>query len=259
MALTSKFATAKFLAAPKPKTFVPGQTTIGKGLLSQALGPQAVNTPTGAPAATPAAPVNPSVLPPDAGYEATVGGLVKNHDATQAGLVNQKQQALLNYGYDYVNGTLTFDPRDPFSQAAMLKRNYNQAQTGNTNSYAARGQLYSGALQNAQNESGFQFQKGNDTLTKALTDFLAGNTAALNQNDTDLEIGLGRATGDRLNNAADNPLYAPSAVPDAAPAGPLQDTNAATPAFKTIPWKDSAGNPGVLHIWPDGRRVFVRS
>lgn len=252
MALASRFATAKFLSAA-PKAFVPGKVSAGAGLMSQALGPQVVTAPSGQPAGISNVPMTPSVLPPDAGYEATVGGLNQTHDATQAGLVNQKQQALLNYGYDYVNGTLTFDPKNPFSQAAMLKRSYDQAQTGNTNSYAARGQLYSGALQNAQNESGFQNQRGNDTLIKNLTNFLTGNTAALAANDTNLQVGLGQATGDRVNNAANNPLYSPAAAP--AQTAPLQDTNAVKAAYQTVP---DPARGGVWHVYPDGRRVFVR-
>jgi hypothetical protein len=38
---------------------------------------------------------------------------------------------------------------NPFSQAGMLRRAWRQAQTGGLNSYAAAGQLYSGALKNA--------------------------------------------------------------------------------------------------------------
>jgi hypothetical protein len=207
------------------------------------LGPQSVSTPVG-----------PSVLPPDPTYLATVAGNQSSHDITAADLARDRKNAFLSYGYTQdAAGNLAFDPTNPFSQAALLKRSYDQAQRGNTNSYAARGQLYSGALQNAQDESGFQYQAGSDKLTKALTDFLARNTSAGSQNDTNLELALGQAAGASVQAAPDNPLYQPDASVPAAAAP------AATAAFRTIPWKDSAGNPGVLHIYPNGRRVFVRS
>ena len=262
MALASRFATAKFLGstpAPNGKGFALGKPSAGGGLLAQALGPQAVGTP-GAPTVTNPTVGGPSVLPPDASYEQQVGLLGKQHDIDTAGLQQAKQQALLQYGYTQdASGNLAFDPSNPFSQAAMLKRSYDQGQAGNTNSYAARGQLYSGALQNAQNETGFQYQKSNNTLSNALQAFLAQNTGGLAQADLNYQSGLSGAASTRVQNAANNPLYQPSAVPDAAPAAPLQDTNAVAGGPKSIPWKDSAGRPGVLHIWPDGHRVFVRS
>jgi hypothetical protein len=261
MALASRFATAKFLGTAQPRAaFAGGKVTPGAGLLAQALGPQSVAAPT-APSLSNPSPTAPSVLPPDANYDATVAGANKQHDITAADIKRAHDQALLQYGYIQTSGDPThiqFDPSNPFSQAAMLKRNYDQAQTGNTNSYAARGQLYSGALQNAQNESGFQYQKGSDTISKALIDFLANNQSAGATNDTNLQTTLGQAFGSRVQNAGANPLYEPSAAAAPAQAAPLQDTNAAPAAFQTIPWKDSAGRPGVLHIYPDGRRVFVR-
>jgi hypothetical protein len=207
------------------------------------LGPQSVSTPVG-----------PSALPPDPNFDATIASSQAGHDINAADLARQRQQAFLDYGYTQdASGNLAFDPTNPYSQAAMLKRSYDQAQTGNTNSYAARGQLYSGALQNAQNESGFQYQRGTDSQRKALLAFLAGNTSAAAQNDVAFTTAQAQAAAARLQAAPDNPLYQPDASAPAAAAP------AATAAFKTIPWKDSAGNPGVLHIYPNGRRVFVRS
>jgi hypothetical protein len=253
MALASRFAAGK--ALPTGKGITLGKPSIGAGLLSQALGPQSVAAP--AAAGVPDVQVNPSVLPPDAGYEASVAALQQNRDQTQAQLANQKQQGLLNYGYDYVNGTLTYDPKNPYSQAAMLKRQFDQAQAGNTTSYAARGQLYAGSLQNAQNNTAFQSGQANDALMKNLQAFIAKNAGDQASTLTNYELGLGQAEGARLDRASSNPLYQPSAAPEAA--APLQDTNTAAAPFKTLPWKDSAGHPGVLHIYPDGRRVFVRS
>jgi hypothetical protein len=194
------------------------------------------------------------VLPPDPNFDATIASSQAGHDINAADLARQRQQALLDYGYTQdAAGNLTFDQNNAFSRSAIMKRQYDQAQAGNTNSYAARGQLYSGALQNAQNESGFQYQAATDSQRKALLAFLANNTSAGFQNDLALTTAQAQAAAARLQAAPDNPLYQPDASVPAAAAP------AATAAFKTIPWKDSAGNPGVLHIWPDGRRVFVRA
>lgn len=59
------------------------------------------------------------------------------------------------------------DVTNPFSRAALLKRSYLQTQAGNKNSLAARGQLRSGALQNAQNRAAFDNQQGRDSILKA--------------------------------------------------------------------------------------------
>jgi hypothetical protein len=244
MALASRFTglasrtTLNRIPVRKPATPTTSAPPAGQ------LGPQAVNAP--------------SVLPPDANYEATVAGSQASHDITAGDLARQRQQAFLQYGYTQdAAGNLAFDPSNPYSQAAILKRNYDQAQTGNTNSYAARGQLYSGALQNVQNESGFQYGRGENTLKTGLLDFLARNTSAASQNDIGLGTALGQAAGQRLQNAPDNPLYQPDASSPAPGITPAQA--AVKTAYKTVPWKDSAGNVGVLHIYPDGRRVFVRS
>lgn len=87
-----------------------------------------------------------------------------------------------------------FDPTNPFSQAALLLKSKNDATaaselsyqrglTGNTNSYASSGQLYSGALQNAQGEQNrlvtqrrsniqFGYDRGYDTLRSGLLDYV---------------------------------------------------------------------------------------
>lgn len=97
-------------------------------------------------------------------------------------LLNQGRGLGLDYGVDTGNADPTkFDPANPstfnvdwdkvdvtnpFSRAALLVRTHRQNERGNTNSYAARGQLYAGSLQNAQNEEGFRYQGGQDALLK---------------------------------------------------------------------------------------------
>jgi hypothetical protein len=259
VALTSRFATAKYTGGGiVPKKPVGVKLPAPTGLLSQALGPQSVAAPT-APAVAAAAP-HASVLPPDASYEQQVALLGQQHDIDLSNLTQAKQQALSQYGYTQDSaGALAFDATNPFSQAAMLKRNYDQAQRGNTNSYAARGQLYSGALQNAQNQTAFQNQAGNDALQKSLLGFLANNTQGVAQSGVNYQTGLAGAEGTRVQNAATNPLYEAAAAPAAPAVSPAAQAAVGDPVVSSIPWKDSANHPGKLNIHKSGARVFVRS
>lgn len=75
------------------------------------------------------------------------------------------------YGFD---ATGNIDPNNPYSRAALLQESYKRARTGNTNSYAASGHLYSGALQNAQDESTRQYNIGFDRLQKDYGDARMG-------------------------------------------------------------------------------------
>lgn len=196
-------------------------------------------------------------LPPDAGYEATMGGLASQRDSTIAGLGQQRQQGLLQYGYtEGAPGQIAFDPTNPYSQAAMLKRNYDEARTGTTTNYAARGQLYAGSLQNAQDDNNRGEAQSSDALQKQLLAFLSRNTQARFQAGSDYEMGSGQALSDAIGRAPTNPAYNPvtTAAAPAASAAP----KATAAGMRSIPWKDSSGRAGVLHIYPDGHKVFVR-
>lgn len=214
-----------------------------------------------APVIAPVAPAT-TPLPPDASYEQTLAALAKQRDSTITSLGQQRQQGLLGYGYtEAPGGALGFDPTNPFSQAAVLKRNYDQARTGNTTSYAARGQLYAGSLQTAQDESGRGELQASDALQKQLGAFLARNTQARFKAGSDYDLGAGQALGDSIARAASNPAYETvTAPPDAAPSAASPGAKAATSkAFRSVAGKDSKNRPGVWHIYPDGRKVFVRS
>lgn len=150
-------------------------------------------------------------LPVDAAYQAQMAALARQRDAQIAGLGQQRQTGLLQYGYvqDPTTGAISFDASNPLSQAALMKLNFDRAHTGNTNSLAARGQLYSGALQNAQNETTRQQGVAEDQQIKALQAFLAKIDAGKAQANTDYELGAGSALGDSVGRAADNPRYSP--------------------------------------------------
>ena len=113
--------------------------------------------------------------------EGLIAGRTAQRDSTLAGLTARKPQVLADYGYTATGYDetgaptgLTFDPNNPFSKAALLKKNYDQQQAGTQNSMAARGQLYAGSLRNQTASNEFGYQGNNDALVKALTAALVG-------------------------------------------------------------------------------------
>lgn len=61
---------------------------------------------------------------------------------------------------------------NPYSQAALAYKRYNEAQQGTTNNYAAAGQLYSGALQHAGEGNAFNYLRGLAALRQSRQDQL---------------------------------------------------------------------------------------
>ncbi len=122
----------------------------------------------------------------------------KQRDATLASLTQRRTSTLSDYGYDQ---NLAFDPNNPFSRAALLKRHYDQSRTGDVNNYASRGQLYAGSLQNQLNERNFGQQQGEDSLQKQLIKFLANNAEQTNKAGTDYELNVMNAGAAKLDRA----------------------------------------------------------
>lgn len=209
--------------AGKPKT--PAARTVTKGATHT--GPSApaggflkitdgFRPGTGAPASTPQVGALPSPAPPpkpaagppiDPVYDAQVGAAQRTRNDTVAGLANARSRGLANYGYTASfdqAGTptnLTFDPSNPFSQAALLKRSYDQQRSGNVNGYAAQGQLYSGALQNAAANTNFKQGAAEDGLQKALIDFLAGNASGVQTANNNYDTNVAGYASDRVARA----------------------------------------------------------
>lgn len=110
-----------------------------------------------APASPPASTPAPQPMPYDAIYTDAVARAQRNFAQTSGAL--QFEENDLNRGYN--------DPTNPFNQLAMAKRAFEHQKSFATNSMAARGQLYSGALQNNLNEGRFQHERQNDSLAQA--------------------------------------------------------------------------------------------
>lgn len=66
------------------------------------------------------------------------------------------------------------DTSNPYSRAALLQKSYDQTKAGNVTSLGARGQLYSGALQNAQTTAGKAFDTGSEQLRSSFNDVIHG-------------------------------------------------------------------------------------
>lgn len=199
--------------------------------------------PAPAPARIPAPAQTQTPLPPDAGYEETMAALANRRDSTITGLGAQRQQGLLQYGYtEGAPGQVAFDATNPFSQAAVLKRNYDQARTGNTTNYAARGQLYAGSLQNAQDTTNRGELQASDTVQKQLLSFLARNTQARFRAGSDYEAGAGQARADQIARAPQNPAYETVTAPPAA--APAAASPVAKAAVKPKPKPKPKKTPG---------------
>lgn len=117
-----------------------------------------------------AAYVPPPAPPPDPYLEGDLGSANRNVALSMQNINYQRGQLGSTFGLGSGAGGVFDDPSNPFSRAAALHTAYTQSQARNTNSYAARGQLYSGSLQNAQNEAATQNNRGRDALVR---EFLA--------------------------------------------------------------------------------------
>lgn len=85
------------------------------------------------------------------------------------------QQTAQETGFKYNPATGAFggfDPTNPFSQAALLMKSRKERDKGENTSYASQGQLYSGAYTTAKKETGFQYNKGYDTLRRGFDDYV---------------------------------------------------------------------------------------
>lgn len=144
--------------------------------------------------------VGPTGLPIDPAYDATIAALGSKRDQLLAGYGADRTSNLLDYGYtEGADHSLSFDPNNPFSRAALLKRRYDQSRKGANTSMAARGQLYSGALQRQRDDLNFQQGAGENSLMNALARFLAQNTSSSAGARTDYDLAAAQAMGDRLS------------------------------------------------------------
>lgn len=151
-------------------------------------------------------------------YDAQLGSANRNLATTVAGLDQQRGQLGQVYGLGVGPGGNVFDdPSNPFSRAAALATAYKQAQSGTTNRMAARGQLYSGALQNAQNENATQNARARDSMIRQfLSDVQQIDQAKLGAQNAYLDATTGAGAESVARGLANRPD--PASVPGPPPA-----------------------------------------
>jgi hypothetical protein len=106
-----------------------------------------------------------------------------------------------NLKYEYGIG----DTSNPYSRAKMLQKSYEESKMGNMNSFAAQGQLYSGAYQKTQADRDVQrgndetvmqrgFSQGTDAINRAFADAMHGVQYGRAQSAASNAIGVDDAT-----------------------------------------------------------------
>lgn len=110
------------------------------------------------------------------------------------------QTGNLNFDYGY-NSDGTVNTANPYSRAALYQLDYENNQRGTTNSMAARGQLYSGALINQQgiNSSNYARNEAGNRLAyqRGLHAIQAGRLGTMAENS----LGVGQEDYNALNRA----------------------------------------------------------
>src|SRR5262245_32352969 len=146
------------------------------------------------PAPSPAGqPAGPATRPVDAQYELDVAGLGRTRDTTIAGLGQQRFQTISDYGFTPVADPTTgvwgvgaFDPNNPYSKAALLKKSYDTRRAAR----AQQVQGFTGAYQNTQDALYAGQAQDEAQMRRALGDILTRNTGQVTQAGTDYGTGM---------------------------------------------------------------------
>jgi hypothetical protein len=181
-------------------------------------------------ASAPAPPVpvsNPTPsIEADTGYASQVAAINKSRADALTALTAQEGATKRGYGIE--------DTSDPFSKAAMLQQSLQRNQRSSTNGLAAAGQLYSGALQNSQNNNQSNYNENYDSLKKSYDAALAAIKQQRATVETSADGQIGDAQGDALTRAiAARPAASDLAADGASP------SSGAVPA--NLPSKPKAG------------------
>lgn len=211
--------------------------------------------------ATPAAAAGAQALPINPQYGADVNAAQRNLDTALQ--TDQAQRAGLGATYGLgvdATGNVIDDKSNPYSRAAALQTAYDQSVRGTNNSYAARGQLYSGAIQNAQNWNATQNGSRRDALIREFTSVRTGLDSRDLSARNAYQAAVDAAGAQNIQYGIDHPPDAAS-VPAVATARPSsQDAasaaNGGAPKI-TANYKAPSGARGILKVYPNGRKVFV--
>jgi hypothetical protein len=155
----------------------------------------------------------PQQVAPDTAYLGQVAANDRPYQTGLAQLPGNLQALGSQYGYSYsqdptnpLNVTVGgVDTSNPYSRAALLQRSYDNTKRGNTTSLAARGQLYSGALQNAQNTAFTNFNQASTENRAGFENAIRGYVNSLGQVGAERDVANTGAFGDLVTRAANDP------------------------------------------------------
>jgi hypothetical protein len=99
-------------------------------------------------------------LPWNASTETQIGFANRNYNDEIASLAQQEYGVRSEFGFDQEFAN------NPLTRANLLKKSYNQARLGATNSMASRGQLYSGATSNQLGYADADYNESRDSEMK---------------------------------------------------------------------------------------------
>lgn len=182
-------------------------------------------------------------MPLDPSYEADINSANRIREQTLLQLQTQRAALGSTYGFGVgADGSVYDDPSNPYSRAAVMQAAYDRNKAGSATSFAARGQLYSGANQTEQDFITKNNQQDRDALIRQ---FLSANNnitqGELTANNNSLSVGeqaranaINRALAARPD-AASVPSYVSSSLP-----GYPRNSKLAAPvkaAVKSAKWK----------------------
>jgi len=207
--------------------------------------PRPVTPATGGAGGVPSSSVQPAQyslanLPVDANYDQTIALLQQQRDSQFAQIAAERARTLSDYGFqEGPNGMLTFDPNNPFSKSAVMKKTFDTNRRSTAQSMGSGGQLYAGSFQNAQDLIGRNQLQSEDALQKNVLAFLSRNTQQRAEAGTGYETSAAQAYGDRIGRFQSNPNYDPASGSDG--------TTSSTPAANTVP-PTRAGGGGATKV-----------
>lgn len=131
--------------------------------------------------------------PYDPAFQAYLAQQNNLYGISQANTAYELGQEAYQTGFNQ-NGTV--NESNPYSEAALLKENFNRATSGTLNSYASQGQHYSGAYGRMQNENGRNYSIGYNQLANQAAD--AYHRIAQSQQSAAAQYGTGLTDQARL-------------------------------------------------------------
>jgi hypothetical protein len=137
----------------------------------------------------------------DVGYAATASQNIKTVGHAQDYHDYQAGSGAQNYGYDAQGNLITSGANyNPYSQAMVLQRNYDNTKRGTINNYASQGQLYSGALLNKQGDDAYNYNVADDRLKRSANDYYHANDYSLTQTKDNADAILAQLLGPTFQN-----------------------------------------------------------